>query len=188
MNYRIDHLAFRTLNKSKAVKFLCDAIGYKEVTEFQIDFNKAENDFAICSVLEPCNRCDVKLLPWLHTLSIGSIEQEYVLSPEIFVSEGSLGSIVQTWASARCGAGLHHIAMQVQEDSTVEEEMKKWLNKGWCESFTSKEPFKCDEMSQVFTTPSSLLGVVFELIKRKEAGFCKNSVLSLMESTRDLSI
>lgn len=186
MNYRIDHLAFRTLDRKKAVKFLCEALGYKEATEFQIDF--PNKDIAVCSVLEPLNRMESKsLLPWTQMVNLDAISQEYVLAPELFVSEGNPGSIVHKWAEQRGGAGLHHIAMQVKDDSTVEEEMKKWLDNGWCESFMSEKPFVCENMSQVFTKPSSVLGVIFELIKRKEAGFCKTSVLSLMESTRDLS-
>lgn len=188
-NYRIDHLAFRTFDRKKAVSFLCDALGYREATQFQIDFDKEKNDIAICSVLEPSDRVDTKLLlPWIYTATFVKIDQNYVLSPEIFVSEGTEGSIVYNWSKSHSGAGLHHIALQVSEESTVEQEMRRWLDNGWCESFTSSEPFKCDEMSQIFTKPSSVLGVIFELIKRKESGFCRDSVLSLMESTRDLSM
>lgn len=189
-NYRIDHLAFRTLEREKAVKFFCDTLGYREVTQFQIDFTESKKDIAICSVLEPADRPNTKLLlPWIYTANLNNlINQNYVLSPEIFVSEGTPGSIVNTWARKHGGAGLHHIALQVQEESSVKEEMKKWIDKGWCEGFTSEEPFICDEMSQIFTKPSSVLGVIFELIKRKEVGFCRSSVLNLMESTRDLSI
>lgn len=190
MRYRVDHLAFRTLDKAKAVKFLCDAVGYKEATQFTIDFG--EGDTAICSVLEPSDRADKLfeiegLIPWVKAFDLDkTTKQNYVLSPEIFVSEGSSGSIVHTWATNHGGGGLHHIALQVPEDSTVEAEMKRWLDNGWCESFTSEIPFQCDEMSQIFTKPSSVLGVIFELIKRKEAGFCKSSVLKLMESTKDI--
>lgn len=179
--YRQDHLAFRTNNRKKAVKFFCDAVGYREATEFEIKFD--ENDTALCSVLEPLDRIDNSLLlPWTTMVNFGNIDQRYVLAPEIFISEGSPGSIVDRWVKEH-GSNLHHIALQVPEESTVEEEMQKWLENGWCEEFTSDKPFHCENMSQVFTKPSDIVGVIFELIKRKEAGFCQKSILGLMKST-----
>jgi len=183
LNYRLDHIAFRTLDRKKAVQFLCDSLGYTESTQFQIDFDKDKNDIAICSVLVPTDRATCSAaLPW--TLPFNGIR--YDLSPEIFVSEGTPGSIVHNWAIAQGGSSVHHLALQVPDNSTVEIEMKKWLDNGWCESFTSETPFKCDEMSQIFTKPSSVLGVIFELIQRKEDGFCRDSVLKLMQSTKDI--
>lgn len=184
MNLIVDHLAYRTLNRTKAVEFYCQAIGYREMTQFEIDFE--EDGKATCSVLEPNDRVKVDfLLPWETMIGVNGSNQRYVLAPEIFISEGTPGSIVERWAKNRGGAGLHHIAYRVPDNSTVEEEMKKWLDNGWCEDFTSKNPYYCDNMSQIFTKPSNVLGVVFELIKRKEAGFCKDSVMKLMRSTEN---
>lgn len=190
MHYAYDHFAYRTLEREKAVRFFCNALGYKEVTEFEIFFNEEKNDKAICSVLEPSDRVKTaKLLPFIHLVPVGEEFQPYVMAPEIFISSGSPGSIVHNWVLKRGNACfLHHIALRVSEESTVEKEMQIWKENGWCDGFTSEEPFKCDEMSQVFTKENLVLGIIFELIKRKEQGFCQKSVLSLINSTRDLSI
>jgi len=186
MSLVIDHLAFRTIDRKGAVKFLCDALGYREATQFKLDFQNEEKDEATCSVLESTDRTNPELLlPWTYMVEAVGVTQRYVLSPEIFISEGSPGSIVDTWARSHGGANLHHIALQVPKYSTVKQEMEKWKQNGWCEDFTSDEPFHCDDMSQVFTQPSSVLGVIFELIKRKKAGFCQESVIKLMESTEN---
>jgi len=176
--YRIDHIAFRTFDRKKAVKFFKDAMGYREQAEFTICFDK--NDSAICSALEPTGR--VKSAPWACMIPVEMVQQEYVLAPEIFVSEGTEGSIVWNWCKTH-GPGLHHVALQVPADSTVEAEMKRWLDNGWAEEGFSSDAIKCDDLCQVFTKPSSVLGVVFELIQRKEAGFCRDSVKQLMESS-----
>lgn len=181
MNYRIDHLAFRTIDRAKCVKFFKDALGYREQAEFTIFFDELKTDSAICTALEPNDRVNNEI-PWVQFLPFGGKNQEYVLSPEIFVSEGSTGSIVHKWASSRDGGGLHHIALQVPASTTVEEEMSKWLKMGWAEEFSS-DVIKCDSLCQVFTRPSKITGVIFELIQRKEYGFCRASVKTLMEST-----
>jgi hypothetical protein len=181
MNYRIDHLAFRTFDRIKSVKFIKEALGYREQAEFTIFFDDEKKDTAICTAMEPSDR-KINNALWSYLIPFGSIEQKYVLSPEIFVSEGSPGSIVYNWCSKH-GSGLHHIALQCPEDSTIEKEMKKWLDLGWTEGFSS-DVIKCDNLCQVFTKPSSLLGVVFELIERKESGFCKDSVKFLMNSSK----
>lgn len=182
MKYRIDHLAFRTLNREKSVDFFINALGFVYQETFEIYFNEEKTDIAICTVLSS-DANSVLDCPWVIPYTNKNIEFEYHRPPEIFISEGSVGSIVHTWAMKRGGGGLHHIALQVEDDSTVDIEMKKWLDNGWCEGFTS-EVFHCDDMYQVFTKPSELTGVVFELIKRKEHGFCKSSVKNLMLSTK----
>ena len=59
--------------------------------------------------------------------------------------------------------------------------------KGYAE-FYSEKPISCKDpdLTQVFTKPSKLTGVIYEFINREGAGFCKDSVKSLMESTRKL--
>lgn len=184
---------------SKCIKFFTD-IGYRFADEFTINFDEEGKDTAQCTVLEPGNRQASNLpLPWTILHPFGEeisqnngIEvktakgfQEYVLAPEIFISEGSPGSIVHEWASKRNGGGLHHIALQVGSDTTVRQEMDKWLKNGWIEGFSTPEPIVCKELVQSFSKPSSILGVVFELIERKEAGFCRSSVRDLMLSTKE---
>ena len=39
---------------------------------------------------------------------------------------------------------------------------------------------------QVFTKPSELTGVIYELINREGEGFCKDNVKALMESTKNV--
>lgn len=65
--------------------------------------------------------------------------------------------------------------------------MKEWQEKGYAE-FTTKAPLTCETLTQVFTKPSELTGVVFEFIERKPGGdgFCQGNVKLLMESTKNL--
>ena len=62
--------------------------------------------------------------------------------------------------------------------------MSEWRKKGYAE-FYSNEPIVCQDpdLTQVFTKPSRLTGVIYEFINREGVGFCKDSVKRLMEST-----
>ena len=66
------------------------------------------------------------------------------------------------------------------------ETMAEWQRKGWAE-FTSEKPLHCEGLTQVFTKPSALTGVIFEFIERGQFGFCKENVKALMESTKNLT-
>jgi hypothetical protein len=187
MRYRIDHQAWRTPNRQKTVDFFINALGYRVQETFELYFNDEKTETAICTALEPSDRVSPNVpfsffMPFMED----NVEkhQKYVLSPEIFVSEGSPGSIVDEWCKKKGGAQLHHVALQIPYDSTVEQEVQLWLEKGWCEEFSSENVIKCDEMSQIFTKPSESTGVIWELIQRKDKGFCKNSVIDLMRSTK----
>ena len=63
--------------------------------------------------------------------------------------------------------------------------MGEWKEKGYAEFYT-EEPITCKDpdLTQVFTKPSELTGVIYEFINRKGAGFCKDSVKQLMEATK----
>ncbi len=65
--------------------------------------------------------------------------------------------------------------------------MKEWREKGYAE-FTTEKPLTCEGLTQCFTKPSQLTGVIYEFIERKEGGdgFCQGNVRSLMESTKGL--
>ena len=107
----------------------------------------------------------------------------YHSPPEIFVSDGPPGSIVGDWVDERGGVGgIHHMAYQVDDVKGV---MDEWKEKGYAE-FYSEEPITCKDpdLTQVFTKPSELTGVIYEFINREGAGFCEDSVKQLMESTR----
>jgi len=73
------------------------------------------------------------------------------------------------------------MAYQVE---SVEKTMKEWKEKGYAE-FASENPLTCPGLTQVFTKPSQLTGVIYEFIERGEHGFCKDNVRDLMQSTKD---
>ena len=60
--------------------------------------------------------------------------------------------------------------------------MEKWTKQGYAE-FLSEEPMTCPGLVQVFTKPSELTGVIYELISRQGDGFCEDNVKNLMLST-----
>lgn len=188
---RLDHIAYRVADRHKTAEFFKSALGYKVQQEFTIDFGGGHT--AECIALEPPEKKapgvrwvvgEVNYLPtYSITPGIQEVMQDYHLPPEIFVSDGTPGSIVGEWVAARGGiGGIHHIAYQVE---SVEATMKEWQDKGYAE-FTSSEPMRCPGLTQVFTKPSALTGVIYEFIEREEFGFCKDNVKSLMESTQGL--
>ena len=186
---RLDHIAYRVSDRRATAKFFQEAFGYKVQQEFQLDFG--EGKFADCIALEPPEK-KVSGVPWV-TESLQHIPikemgismetfQEYHLPPEIFVSDGNPGSIVGDWVAARGGiGGIHHIAYQVAD---VEITMKQWQYKGYAE-FSSEEPIRCPGLTQVFTKPSALTGIIYEFIERDKFGFCKENVKELMLSTAE---
>lgn len=178
---RLDHIAYRVADRWKTARFFMDALGYRVQQEFTIDFGNGQT--ALCIALEPPEK-DLPLLPWTYTVPPGSPSGTiYHMAPEIFVSDGTPDSVVGKWVAARNGiGGVHHIAYQVE---SVEATMKEWKEKGYAE-FTSAQPMKCPGLTQVFTKPSELTGVIYEFIERGEHGFCKDNVKDLMLSTQNL--
>lgn len=163
-----------------------DAFGHRIQTEFEIHFNEEQTESALCIALQPPERPinKNKVVPFVHYLPMGYLSQEYHLPPEIFVSEGTPGSIVDRWVQARGGVGgAHHFAYQVE---SVEEKMKEWQEKGWAE-FASNRPLTCPGLVQVFTKPHPMTGIIYEFIERGEHGFCAENVKDLMISTKDLT-
>ena len=73
------------------------------------------------------------------------------------------------------------MAYQVE---SVEKTMSLWKEKGYAE-FSSEKPLTCPGLTQVFTKPSALTGVIYEFIERGAQGFCKDNVKDLMQSTKD---
>lgn len=175
---RLDHIAYRTADRVKTARFFIDALGYKIQQEFSIQFD--DGTTAQCMALEPPEK--TTKVPWTF-MGFSSGETEYHLPPEIFVSDGPLGSIVGDWVVARNNiGGIHHIAYQV---NSVADTMAEWKAKGYAE-FSSNEPMKCPGLTQVFTKPSALTGVIYEFIERGEHGFCADNVKQLMEATKGL--
>ena len=145
---------------------------------------------AKCIALEPPEKI-LTDMPWIGNDVMYRQKEDYTqeymaewhLAPEIFVSDGSPGSIVGDWVAARGGiGGIHHLAYQVE---SVENIMAQWKQMGYAE-FTSETPLTCPGLTQVFTKPSELTGVIYEFINRGEHGFCKENVKGLMESTKGL--
>tara|TARA_B100000676_G_scaffold306253_1_gene362136 strand:- start:1117 stop:1665 length:549 start_codon:yes stop_codon:yes gene_type:complete len=180
---RLDHIAYRTKDRYKTAEFLDKCMGYKIGLEFQIEFD--DNSKADCLALVPPEKRPEFTDLWsLHT-SIGVNELEgdvvYHSPPEIFVSDGPEGSIVGDWVAERDGVGgIHHIAYQVDD---VKATMHDWKQMGYAE-FYSENPLECPGLVQVFTKPSELTGVIYELISREGKGFCETNVKALMESTK----
>jgi 4-hydroxyphenylpyruvate dioxygenase-like putative hemolysin len=178
---RLDHIAFRVAQgkRDEAAKFFKDAFGYTLQAEFEIYFNEEKTDKALCLALEPPEKLTNKM-PWTTAVPIALGDYaDYHLAPEIFISEGTEGSIVGNWVKSRAGVGgIHHLAYMVDD---VEAKMKEWTEKGWGD-FTSAKPMTCPGLTQVFSK-QNMTGVIFEFIKRDGAGFCKDNVRDLMRST-----
>tara|TARA_B100000809_G_C14978164_1_gene473502 strand:+ start:149 stop:700 length:552 start_codon:yes stop_codon:yes gene_type:complete len=180
---RLDHIAYRVANREKTTQFFVKCLGYRIAEElpdgFEIEFE--DNTKAKCYVLLPPEELDMNT-PWRHMeMFVNATSQDYHKPPEIFVSEGTPGSIVEDWVNKRDGiGGIHHLAYQVH---SVVDVMKEWQEKGFAE-FTTKEPLTCPGLSQCFTKPSLLTGIIYEFIERDTVGFCKDNVKNLMNSTK----
>ena len=180
---RLDHIAYRVRDRYKSSKFFREAFGYEVGTEFQIEFDDGSK--ADCLALVPPERRPEHTDLWTLSTTLGfnelEVAVEYHSPPEIFVSDGARGSIVGDWVHARGGVGgIHHIAYQCD---SVADTMKDWKEKGYAE-FLSDEPMECPGLKQVFTKPSELTGVIYELISREGKGCCELNVKGLMESTK----
>lgn len=180
---RLDHLAYRVKDKHTAALFFAKHLGYKIVDTFDLKFD--DGSTCKCFAMQPPEK-HMKTAPlsfgeiwfnWMDEKLAGLIN--YHMAPEIFVSEGKPGSIVDNWVEKN-GPGIHHLAYEVQ---SVEKTMKEWQKDGV--EFLS-EPLICEDGSlvQVFTKPHPITGMTYELIERRsDKGFCRESVKSLMEST-----
>jgi len=185
---RLDHIAYRVKDRKKTADFFINMLGYRIQTEFDVDFNDGTK--AKCIALEPPEKPNLQKFNWFINQYLGNCEKEefnqehigqYHIPPEIFVSDGTPDSIVGKWVERRDGVGgIHHLAYQVD---SVQDTMDEWKSKGYAE-FSSDKPLTCPGLTQVFTKPSELTGVVYEFIERGTQGFCKENVKELMESTK----
>ena len=159
---RLDHIAYRVPNRDETVEHLTKMFGYYVAEEFTIDFDDGSK--AECKALQP------------------DIAEKFML-PEVFVSEGSPGSIVEKWIQNTLNGqgGIHHLAYKVDDIDPI---VKQWKDGGI--EFLTEDVVDCpdDDLRQIFTKPQPLLGgVIIELIERGDKGFCQNSVKDLMEAT-----
>jgi len=177
---RLDHIAYRVKDRPAAVKFFCEAMGYKVQDEFDITLEDGSK--AKCQSLEPPE----KVFPFLPFVSENPDgDGIYHLAPEIFVSDGPPGSVIDDWVNTwgRGIGGVHHMAYQVDN---VQKTMDEWKAKGWL--FTTEAPLSCEDLTQVFTKPNPYTNVIYEFIERKgQRGFCRDNVAKLMASTKDLN-
>lgn len=180
---RLDHIAYRVKDRAGAVKFFCEAMGYKPQEEFEIlleDGSKAK-----CQSLEPPEKTD-PMAPFGSTIAFDGLTQVSLhLAPEIFVSDGPPGSVIDNWVNTWGGGrgGIHHLAYQVDN---VQETMDEWKARGWL--FTTPAPLSCEDLTQVFTQPNPFTNIIYEFIERKgQHGFCKANVAKLMSSTASLT-
>ena len=192
---RLDHIAYRSKDRNKTAKFFRDCFGYTIGTEFDLKFD--DGSTTSCMALSPPETRSSQTSDWIYKKLIPShyavptdplyfTDCEFHAPPEVFVSDGPKGSIVGDWVAERGGiGGVHHMAYQVDDVAAV---MKEWKEKGYLE-FYSEEPLVCEEthLTQVFSKPSELTGVIYELIKRgsDNKGFCELNVKGLMESTKE---
>lgn len=181
---RLDHIAYRVKDRHETAKFFRECLGYKEASKFKIEFE--DNSTADCLALSPPETRHPNTELWsyyaLQAAPYGTIKAEYHAAPEIFISDGPDGSIVGDWVNDRDGVGgVHHIAYQVED---VLATMHYWSQQGYAE-FLSDAPLECPGLKQVFTKPSKLTGVIYELISRTGKGFCEDNVKALMESTKE---
>lgn len=179
---RLDHIAYRVADRNKTANFFIQCFGYRLAEDlpegFEIIFEDSSK--AQCLVLLPPEKLN-NIAPW--TSFDLNYEQEFHTPPEIFVSNGSPGSIVADWVQKRDGVGgIHHLAYQVD---SVQKKMNEWQEKGYAE-FTTQNPLSCPGLVQVFTKPSELTGVIYEFIEREAHGFCKENVKDLMKSTKNI--
>ena len=172
---RIDHIAYRVADKEEAAQFFIEAFGYRVTDEFEINFD--DDTCAQCYAMAPAERMNnlEEFKQWRMPMPDGV----YHMPPEIFVSEGSSGSIVAEWVSKRGETGgVHHIAYQVNDVGAT---MSEWKEKGWAE-FATQEPIEADGLVQCFTKEHPITGIIYEFIYRTKKGFNINNVKDLMTS------
>ena len=187
---RLDHIAYRVADKWKTARFFIECFDYRLADDlpdgFEITFEDGTK--ANCLVLVPPEKFEGDM-PWSQLVAfdagMGDTQlAHYHLAPELFISEGTPGSIVEAWVKKRDGVGgIHHLAYQVD---SVAEKMEEWKAKGYAE-FTTEAPLTCPGLTQVFTKPSALTGIIYEFIERSAQGFCRENVKDLMNSTKDIS-
>lgn len=179
---RIDHIAWRVPDKEKLVRLYTKyPFYYHETERFNIQFNDGSTANSVA--LKPSEHR--KNIP----TKIAYIYNRFLphgffhLAPEIFVSDGQPGSLIDKWVKETNNGkgGIHHIAYQVDDVPSIMEVM---IQEGW--EFTTQEPIRCpdDDLVQCFTKPIPFMSnIIFEFITRGEKGFCLSSVKKLMEST-----
>jgi len=192
---RLDHVALRVPDRFATANFFIKAFNYHlaegdGLTDggFTISFD--DGSTTNCLILEPPEKSKnfQSHYPW--TIYSQTYESEYHIAPDLFISDpidkdGKLNcnSIVGRWVESHKGKGfIHHMAYLTND---VAAKMKEWREKGYAE-FATDDPIICPgELVQVFSRPSDLTGIIYELIERESKSFCQKSVAKLMMATKD---
>ena len=160
---RIDHIAYRVSDREEASKFFIEALGYKIDDEFQIDFE--DETYAKCYAMSPPEKgAELSLEGSIRSFCVYGTTTFHV-PPEVFISEGSEGSIVKKWVDDRGGiGGIHHIAYEVFD---VSDTMKEWRDNNFA-------TFKAREALPTPTGPwkSHALGIWLVFIQFKRKAIC----------------
>lgn len=174
----LDHLAFRVHrdNHEKTCEMFTRMFGYEKADEFEPTFPDGTTQSTVCTVLSPSGVKEGTP----RIIEMGGVI--YQTMPDLFISSSSdPTSIVAKYVANREGIGsIHHAAYCVD---SVDLTMKKFLENGY--EFLTKNALVCDELTQSFTKPSDLVGIIFEFLERRKASFCKTSVGQLMASTKE---
>jgi len=180
---RLDHIAYRVKNRIKTKNWICKAFGYVVADKFTIKLEDGSK--AKCYALKCPNGSYPKTV-YLHDPYPWDTSTWFHKPPEIFISDGPKGSLIDKWVDewGRGVGAIHHLAYEVEDVAAL---MKDWKKKGLAKFLTDK-PLVCDDgsLKQIFTTPCSHTGIIYEFIERSDKGFCKENVGKLMDSTKDL--
>ena len=169
LKMRLDHIAYRVNDRYETAEFLHNTIGYKTYKEFQLEFEDGSK--TDCIALVPPEARSKHTLNWIIPYSfmptdpMHGINEECIMHspPEIFVSDGPSGSVVNEWVKQRNDiGGIHHIAYEVHNVVAV---MRDWRQNNYAK-FLSHTPLEYPGIRQVFTEPSPMTGMIYELIER----------------------
>ena len=134
---RLDHIAYRVVNRENAIKFLKLSLGYEIDPTLREGFDIQFEDGSLA-------RCYALVPPEPSTERISTTNGFIThAAPEIFVSEGSSNSIVAAWVKEN-GSGIHHLAYEVD---SVHDTMKKWKDDGI--GFLTGNLCQCLQVSQL---------------------------------------
>lgn len=154
---KTDHFAYRVADRDAAAAFITESLGYGLQESFII------------------------------TLEDGTTVESYAMTkenePDIFISQGAEGSVIDEWVKSRGGiGGIHHIAYSVDDVAAI---MANWRKRGLA-NFTTDEPIVGPGLVQAFTKPNPFTGIIYELISRDNGviGFNPDNVKRLMDSTK----
>lgn len=180
---RLDHIAYRVRDRWAARKFFEDCFSYTFVETFELKFDDGSS--CECFAMLPPEHVDGLPLKYGYNNIVRGnwTDVEYHRSPEIFISEGHPGSIVANWVEKN-GPGIHHLAYEIHQSDNFDSVIQLYKNYDGIEFLS--DPITCHDgsLTQVFTKPHPITGLVYEFIQRHgDKGFCRDSVKELMEST-----